>query len=69
MFSSYTERQMRPLVYNVAEVSVSIPDRGTLQRVSLSCIPFSVTDGIVEWVLLRVLFLSQFLRFAQSIVF
>ena len=60
---------MRPLVYNVAEVSVSIPDRGTLQRVPLSCIPFSVPDCMVGWVLVQVLFLSQFLRFAQSITF
>ena len=31
---------MRPLVYNVAEVSMSIPDWAALQRVPLSCIPF-----------------------------
>ena len=60
---------MKPLLYNVAEVSVSTPDRGTLQRVPLSCIPFSVSDCMICWVLLRVLFLSQFLRFAQSITF
>ena len=69
MFSSYTERPMIPCVYNVAEVSVSISDRGTLQSVPLSCIPFSVTDCMLEWALLRVLFLSQFLRFAQSLTF
>ena len=60
---------MRPLVYNVAEVSVHVSDRGTLQRVPLSFIPFSVPDCLVGWVLLCVLFLSRFLRFAQSITY
>ena len=56
MFSSYTERLMRPLVYSVAEVSVGIPHRGTLQVVALTCIPFSVPDCIVGWVLVRLHF-------------
>ena len=47
MFSSYMDRLMKPLVFNAAEVSVSIPDQEILQRVPLSCIPFSVPDCMV----------------------
>ena len=51
---------MRPLVYNVAEVSMSILDWGALQRVSLSCITISVPDCIGGWVLVRVPFSHNF---------
>ena len=55
MFSS-AEHPVRPLVYNVAEVSMSILDWGALQIVSLSCITISVPDCIGGWVLVRVPF-------------